>query len=175
MGEQPLKPGKVTASNTAAVPKSHDGGRQGKKKAIQRANAVWEWVKGDQPLEPVKKEPRGTNTAKMKRSDKLAMWLRKSKKYGDKAPMQQSRNQRSSDGEDPDHLKDSDKQSAGHQDAEWDPFSSDAERQSYPQDAKPQHPADSSSINMADHEDPPPGYSQPPSRRRNVEIESVSD
>ena len=54
IGEQPLKPRKDIAFNTAVAPNTHDGAQQGKKKATQTANAVWEWVKGDQPLEPVK-------------------------------------------------------------------------------------------------------------------------
>ena len=114
----------------------------------------------------------------MTRSDKLAMWKRKGKQYGDKISIQQrskSRNQRSSDAEDLNQLEDVDEQSAGHHDAEWDPDSSDAERQPYPDDATTQNSAHSSSVDMANHEDPPPGYTQRPSGRRNVEIESVTD
>ena len=117
IGEQPLKPQKPTASNTATVPKSHHGGQQGKKRATQTASAVWDWVKGDQPLEPVKKKQlEETKTAKIKRSDKLATWMRKGKQYGDEIPMQQrsrSLNQTSLVVEDPDRLETNDEQSAG--------------------------------------------------------------
>ena len=179
IGEQPLKPGKVRASNTATVPEFHDGDRHGKKKGIQTANTVWEWVKGEQPLGPVeKKKPKGIKTAKTKRSDKLATWMRKGKQYGDRTSMQQrskSPSQRASGMEDLEKFEVSDEQSTDDHYAELDPVSGDAERQPYPHDATTPNSAHSSSMDIADDEDPPPGYSQPPSGRRNVEMESVSD
>ena len=179
IGEQPLKPGIATASNAAAIPRSHDGDRQGKKKATQTANTVWEWVKGDQPLDPVKKKQRkGIKTAKTKRSDKLTTWMRKGKQCGDTSSMQQrskSPHQRASGMEDPENSEFSDEQRNGDHYAGWDPDSGDVERQPYPHDAVTPHSAHSSAMDIADDVNPPPGYSQPPSGRRNVEIESVSD